>query len=509
MAPLDVSVVAVLADGGRAEIARFRATRRFRERDAEVGLPTVSVVVSATDGAGLPAALESLTVQSYPVLEAIVVAEDAALEDVARAVPGVRFARCGPGQQQAVGLNAARGSLVLFISETDRLPPEFLEAGVAALAASPSAGHAASTLPDGRTLTLHQRFALAVRGSSEALPSTHFKLGGTLPHLRKLKPRTEGTLILMYHRVADATADPWGLAVSPEQFAGQLELLASEYGVVGLDRSLQPATNGRRIAITFDDGYADNLRAAEALAQRGIPGTFFLVGGQLGSGREFWWDELERIVLATAQLPREVEISIGDELVRQEVDRDAENGGHSAWKASEEPRNARQRLYLELYRRLSVLDHHERDEAIARLAEQVGRQRTVRPDLRALSREETSLLAGIDGMEVGAHTLTHPRLSALDPTRQREEVAGSRRLLEQITGRPVESFAYPHGTRDDYTSETVAIVADCGFRRACAAEGGVLRNTTSPFELSRLMAEDWSSDEFERRLHDAFAKASL
>jgi peptidoglycan/xylan/chitin deacetylase (PgdA/CDA1 family) len=392
------------------------------------------------------------------------------------------------------------------MDEAERLPPEFLEAGIAALAAAPASGHAVGRLPDGRTLTLHQRSALVANGSSEALPSTHFELGGKLPHLRK--PRTAGTLILMYHRVADTAADPWGLAVSPMQFRDQLELLASEYEVVGLDRALQPATNGRRIAITFDDGYADNLRAAEELAQRGLPATFFLVGGQLGSDREFWWDELERIVFGASQRASMIEVTIRGESVRVDLDAEGPVEGRSDWNASEEPRTARERLYLELYRRVNLLDHGERDEVMARLAEHVGQVRSARPELRALSREKTSLLAGIDGMEVGAHTLTHPRLSALDPTRQREEVAGSRHLLEQITGRPVESFAYPHGTHDDYTSETVAIVADCGFRRACVAEGGLLRNTASPFELSRLMVEDWSSDEFERRLHDAFAKPS-
>ncbi len=128
--------------------------------------------------------------------------------------------------------------------------------------------------------------------------------------------------------------------------------------------------------------------------------------------------------------------------------------------------------------------------------------------MRALSLWETSELAAIEGIEVGAHTLTHPRLSTLGPSEQREEIAGSRRLLEEIIGRPVESFAYPHGTYRDYTPETVAIVADCGFRRACAAEGGVLERDVSPFELSRLMVENWSVGDFERRVHDAFAEAS-
>ena len=52
------------------------------------------------------------------------------------------------------------------------------------------------------------------------------------------------------------------------------------------------------MAITFDDGYADNLQvAAPLLAERGLPATFFIVSGTIGSGREFWWDELEGLLL--------------------------------------------------------------------------------------------------------------------------------------------------------------------------------------------------------------------
>jgi peptidoglycan/xylan/chitin deacetylase (PgdA/CDA1 family) len=52
------------------------------------------------------------------------------------------------------------------------------------------------------------------------------------------------------------------------------------------------------------------------------------------------------------------------------------------------------------------------------------------------------------GMEVGSHTITHPRLSGLDPETLVYEVSDSRRVLSEIVGAPVEGFCYPYGSLD-------------------------------------------------------------
>jgi peptidoglycan/xylan/chitin deacetylase (PgdA/CDA1 family) len=115
-------------------------------------------------------------------------------------------------------------------------------------------------------------------------------------------------LVLLYHRVADLELDPWGLAVRPVEFARHVRLLSRLFTIVPL-ASLVPgreaaAGSSGRLAITFDDGYRDNADTAwPVLQQYGLPATFFISCSTLDSGRELWWDTLERLLLWPGTLP--------------------------------------------------------------------------------------------------------------------------------------------------------------------------------------------------------------
>ena len=104
-------------------------------------------------------------------------------------------------------------------------------------------------------------------------------------------------MVLMYHRIAKADYDPWGIAVSPAHFDEQLAELGRERDVMSLAEfgTLFAARQlpKRATAITFDDGYACNARvAAPILHAHKHPATFFLTTGAIDSELEFWWDEL-------------------------------------------------------------------------------------------------------------------------------------------------------------------------------------------------------------------------
>lgn len=84
------------------------------------------------------------------------------------------------------------------------------------------------------------------------------------------------------------------------------------------------------------------------------------------------------------------------------------------------------------------------------------------------------------GMEIGAHTLTHPRLSTLCLPDKEREIAGSKRELEHITGREITAFCYPKG---DYDGETVELVRSAGFRFARTTACFNLQNSPDRFRV--------------------------
>jgi peptidoglycan/xylan/chitin deacetylase (PgdA/CDA1 family) len=292
-----------------------------------------------------------------------------------------------------------------------------------------------------------------------------------------LRARTRGGgVILLYHRVARSAHDPFGLCVSPENFASHMEILARLARPTPL-RALAPAPEGippRSVAVTFDDAYHDVLtEALPVLEGSRVPATVFAVSGELGS--TFWWDRMTRIPpdAATAYL--------GEGPSRKRGSREQEPGA----------------IFGRLHARLLPLPPEERDRILLGLSADAPPE----PSLpRALAPEELRRLQGSGTVEIGAHTRTHPNLAALAEADQEVEVTGSRLALEEILGTPVTSFAYPFGTFAHYSRATSGIVEAAGFERACTAEPGVVARGGDAYALPRLWVEDWGADRFRQRL---------
>jgi peptidoglycan/xylan/chitin deacetylase (PgdA/CDA1 family) len=87
-----------------------------------------------------------------------------------------------------------------------------------------------------------------------------------------------------------------------------------------------------------------------------------------------------------------------------------------------------------------------------------------RPRLKLLEAEGVREVSA-RGMEIGCHTMSHPRLSGLSPEGLVEEVSHSRRVLSDIVDAPVEGFCYPYG---DLDVQAVQAVREAGYDYACA-----------------------------------------
>lgn len=100
--------------------------------------------------------------------------------------------------------------------------------------------------------------------------------------------------ILLYHRVAESKNDPHLLCVSPENFREQVKFLEENFKVISLTQLVQDIKNDgikkNSFVITFDDGYADNLRdALPVLKKFKVPATIFTTVGRIGQSH-FYWD---------------------------------------------------------------------------------------------------------------------------------------------------------------------------------------------------------------------------
>ncbi len=118
-------------------------------------------------------------------------------------------------------------------------------------------------------------------------------------------------------------------------------------------------TMGRSlVAITFDDGYADNLYDALPLLEKhGLPATVFVCTGPVTQGAEFWWDTLERLLLWPTDLPLSLDIDIQGQACHWDLRDSADvpertSREHPDWRAWEPPPTSRHALYVALWQRL-------------------------------------------------------------------------------------------------------------------------------------------------------------
>ena len=292
--------------------------------------------------------------------------------------------------------------------------------------------------------------------------------------------------ILIFHRVL-AVADP----LQPDtpdavRFDAICAWLKDWFQVLPLDEAVQRLKAGtlpaRAAAITFDDGYADNHDVAMPILQRhGLSATFFIATGYLDGGRMF-------------------NDSVSETLRRTDQPLISLDG--SPWAAlgpvhSSDLASRRQAIN----RILPVIKPWEVDARTAfcetlRLRAGVAELPT---DLMMTSQQVRALVEA--GMQVGAHTMSHPILARLDDQAAEAEILGGRLALESLLGHPVTLFAYPNGRPgEDYLPRTVELVRNAGFEAAVSTAWGVSRRGNDCFELPRFTPWDHHKARFGLRL---------
>lgn len=309
-------------------------------------------------------------------------------------------------------------------------------------------------------------------------------------------------VVLMYHRVAPFAIDPWDLNVTPEHFDQQLAVLNKHTQPMHLTDLARAHAGGRLpdrfCVVTFDDGYANNLHHAKPLLVRhGVPATVFISTGYTGSTREFWWEELDDLLLSPPTLPDRLELQLAGTRHAWGLGLAARPYNDPTHRRPDEVRDARLAFYLKVWEPLQTLPDDERLHALDELRQWSGWSGQTRETHRAMTHAELNELIAGGTVDVGGHTVRHLYLPGLPVEQQRHEIVTGKEQLESYIGRGVDTFSYPFNS---HTPETEAIARDAGFLAACSGGEQSVWHKTDHIKLPRFAVEDWDGPAFERRL---------
>jgi len=247
--------------------------------------------------------------------------------------------------------------------------------------------------------------------------------------------------ILLYHRVAPDTLDPYALCIDQSVFRRHLEFVQGTCTPMALTDLVDTLRDGgqaeRAVAITFDDGYADNLTTASPmLDELGLPATFFVTTADLECPQVYWWDQLARSSTSSKHL-------VHDELVHATLEH-------------------RRDILAEL--------RFESDDAILKAP-------------RPMSGSELVQLASRPGHDVGVHTRHHLFLPSQSADVSESELGDCKADLERLLRRPVRTVAYPFGGE---TPQIAAIAERLGFEIGVTVQRDLVQSHADPLRLPRI-----------------------
>lgn len=278
--------------------------------------------------------------------------------------------------------------------------------------------------------------------------------------------------IFIFHRVLPQPDPLFPDEPDANRFDERIAWINSWFNVLPLDQAItqlgKQLLPDRAAAITFDDGYADNYTIAlPILLKHKLSATFFIATGFLDGGR-MWNDTIIESV-----------------------------------RACHKPILDLTPIGLDVF---PVGSEHEKREAIATIISKVKYRSTIErvdltnkianlanvlpPDNLMMTSQQVRNMREA-GMQIGAHTVSHPILASIDITEARFEISESKTFLETLLGERVSLFAYPNGKPGtDYLPEHVALAEELGFDAAVSTAIGSAGSSVDFYQIPRFTPWD-------------------
>lgn len=279
-------------------------------------------------------------------------------------------------------------------------------------------------------------------------------------------------IILLYHSVRQtAEGGIYRISITPERFERHIAFVTSHYRVVPMTEFLDLRQSRAKLqgvaAITFDDGYVDNLTTARAiLAKYRAVATSFIPVGFVGRPH-FWWDAMHQMSMAGSGCPDRaraaLQVLFPTLSISAEVD-------EADW-----------------FRVWDYIRRRPLDDAYAAVTELSDR---LQVDLTALPRPVTEgelTQFAQWPFDIGSHAISHRPLANLTVDDLRSELKVSREYLEGHTGQPVRLFSYPFGLFDH---EVAQATRGAGYSCAVSLVRESRLTYEDPFDLPRLDGAD-------------------
>jgi len=274
--------------------------------------------------------------------------------------------------------------------------------------------------------------------------------------------------VLIFHRVLPEPDPLFPDEMDARRFDELCGWLKNWFNVLPLDQAAAQLKAGtlpaRAACITFDDGYADNCHVAMPILQRhSLTATFFIATGFLDGGR-MWNDTIIETVRRRADLSTNAD------------------------------REAAITTLINQIKYLPVAERVATTEALAQKA-----QVQLPTNLMMTSADVKAMRQA--GMQIGAHTVSHPILARLSRAEAAKEIGDSKRYLEELLGERISLFAYPNGKPgEDYSPESVDVVRSLGFDAAVSTQWGASRFGDDLLQIKRFTPWDKTRWRFGVRL---------